>query len=174
VNKTFLVVLCALVCIGPGSSLGVGGQAGFPLSSRPSDDRFWAPDSTPAVVTIDIRPGGRRNLVKPSSSNSISVAILGSSKFDVTDVDVTTLRFGPAGAEPVNDPSLQDVNRDGIADLVAYYVVKHAGIACGDEQAPLVGGTHTGGSFEGSDRITTLCRIADPVLPIGPRPALRR
>ena len=175
-TRKLWVLLFALVCAGPGAS--IGGD----FASWPSSGDFMAPAAAPADVSIDIRPGGPRNLVKPSSGNLIAVAILGSDKFDVTDVDVTTLLFGPAGAAPAFDmldpgiyeQSLQDVNRDGIADLVSHYVVKYAGIACGDEEAPLSGSTLGGQAFEGTDRITTLCRIFDPEIPRNTRPTRLR
>jgi len=103
---------------------------------------------------IDIKPGSAPNSINTKSMGVVPVAILGSTSFDVLDVDVTTLAFGPAGAAPVHDLTnpdtfddhLQDVNGDGFDDLVSHYKQKETGIVCGDTEAPLIVST-TGGEF---------------------------
>jgi hypothetical protein len=115
-------------------------------------------------VDIDIRPRKERNRIHPTSRQIIPVAILGSEIFDVADVDVTTLAFGPAGASPAFDLtnprvyffSHRDVNGDGRKDLVSHYRSGETGIGAGDAQACLTGRTLDGTPFEGCDAITTL------------------
>jgi len=120
----------------------------------------------PAVieVDIDIKPGSFPNSINPKSMGVVPVAILGSATFDVTDVDVNTLAFGPDGAAPahdLNDPvtyanHLQDVNDDGFLDLVSHYRQKETGLATGDTEACISGETMGGTPIEGCDSVRVL------------------
>jgi hypothetical protein len=82
-------------------------------------------------VEIDIKPGSDPNSINPSLEGDLPVAILGSDSFDVEDVDVNTLAFGPDGApfEHGHGPHFEDLNGDGFTDLMAHYWVEETGIA---------------------------------------------
>ena len=114
-------------------------------------------------VEIYIKPGSEPNPINPLSRAVVPVAILGSDTFDVTDVDVTTLAFGPDGAPPALDLanpfvfwlSHRDVNGDGENDLLSYFQTENTGIAMGDAEACLTGKTLEGTPIEGCDAIVT-------------------
>ncbi len=118
----------------------------------------------PAIIEVglDIKPGSYPNSINVNRSTGvIPVAVLGSADFDVLEIDVSTLRFGPALAAPDHellDPAtfldhLEDVNGDGFVDLVSHYQVGETGLAPGDTEAYLIGVTLTGVPIEGVDSV---------------------
>ncbi len=121
----------------------------------------------PTPVDIDIDPGNFPNFIDPTCQVPITVAILGSVTFDVADVDVDTLAFGPSGAAAMgSDP--EDVNDDGLTDLVSSYLQDETGIVIGDTEACLTGILLDGTPFEACDsiEITNLCVVAGELLPL--------
>ncbi|MBW2495354.1 MAG: hypothetical protein JRE43_11430 [Deltaproteobacteria bacterium] len=109
-------------------------------------------------VDLDIRPRNDRNRVKPASRGVIPVAILGSDHFDVADVDVSTLAFGPSGAPRAHPrgPHFRDVNRDGWKDLLTHFRSDETGIEPGQMQACISGARLDGTPFRGCDAIRTV------------------
>ncbi len=112
-------------------------------------------------VEIDIRPGSDRNRVNPKSRGVIPVAILSTrladgdaTDFDATQVDETTLRFGPGEVGIAHRQAhVADVDGDGDRDLLLHFRTRGAGIACGDTEATLKGGTFDGMPITGAGAV---------------------
>ena len=112
-----------------------------------------APAMAPNLVDIDIKPGSDPNSINSRSMGLVPVAILGSDTFDVSEVDVSTLVFGPSDATPAHNGHLDDVNGDGLPDLVTHYVQKLTGLASSDTEACLTGETLDGTPIVACDAV---------------------
>ncbi|MEE9270904.1 MAG: hypothetical protein V3V49_11665, partial [Candidatus Krumholzibacteria bacterium] len=72
---------------------------------------------------MNISPSEPGNRLELDTQETVVVAILGSAEFDVTQLDVQSLAFGPDGAGPIAGtpedpfPRIEDVNEDGFDDL---------------------------------------------------------
>jgi hypothetical protein len=112
-------------------------------------------------IAIDIRPGSESNRINLSSRGAVPVAVLGTPTFDAAEVDPDSACFGDAEApderdcEPEGGGSLEDVNADGIDDLVLRFRTRETGIDPGDTVACLTGSLFGGTSIEGCDSIET-------------------
>ncbi len=105
------------------------------------------------LIDIDIAPGSDPNSINSKSMGLVPVAILGSDDFDVTEVDIATVTFGPGGAAPVHGGHLEDVNGDGLTDLVVHFVQKDTGLSDSDTEAVLDGFLLDGTHFCGMDDV---------------------
>jgi hypothetical protein len=108
------------------------------------------------TVSIDIKPGDGPATINTKSKGTIPVAILSSSTFDaVTQVDQTSLTFGHTG----NEKSLafcsgpQDVNGDGLLDLVCHFNTPLTQFQAGDTKGVLGGKIVGGNSITGTDAV---------------------
>jgi len=109
-----------------------------------------------AGTAIDIDPSSKLNIVDPGSEGLIAAAVLGSIDFDATQIDFSSVHLGTAGAGPVNDGHVVDINGDGFPDMVFHFEMHDTGIVCTDSVAVLAGKTFQGDRFTGSDDIMTL------------------
>jgi len=76
---------------------------------------------TVVTVGIDIKPGSDPNSINPKSKGVIPVAILTDQNFDAATIDVSTVVFGPAGAQPKHNGHIEDVDGDGDNDLMLHF-----------------------------------------------------
>lgn len=113
------------------------------------------------VAGIDIKPGSDPNSINLGSRGTIPVAILSSESFDATQVDPGSLTFGATGDEDslhlrgrdaVANCGVEDVDADGMDDLVCHFHTQETGLTVGDTEATLKG-VIDGVAFSASDSI---------------------
>jgi hypothetical protein len=111
--------------------------------------RFCQP-ARALTVSIDVKPGSFPNSIQRRSNGRVPVAILGSGTFSVRAVNPATVTF--AGA-PAASPSVEDVNADGIDDLVLHFATQALQLGDGDTAATLSGFLYDGTPFSGRDSV---------------------
>jgi hypothetical protein len=108
-------------------------------------------------INIDIKPGHGDSPVpiNPKSKGKIPVALLGSRDFRVSEVNVTSLTFGYTGDEASLSKcsGREDVNDDGVPDMVCHFENQLAAFSPTSEEAILKGRLDDGRLFEGRGRL---------------------
>ena len=103
------------------------------------------------VVPVSVVVGmPTRGAVNPHRVDMMPVTVLGSADFDATQVDASSIQFGPRNASPVLAGHVVDINNDHIVDMLFYFNAQDSGIVCGDIEAPLSGATFGGDAIAGS------------------------
>lgn len=110
--------------------------------------------TSPVVhINIEIKPGsGDLAPVNPKARGKIPVALLSSSEFNALDVDTTSLTFGATGYEPSLSKCAkagEDVNGDGLLDMVCHFENQVAHFQPGDLEGIVRGKTADGREIEG-------------------------
>jgi len=110
-----------------------------------------------STADIDIKPGSSPNSINTKNKGKIPVAILSSPSFSAPgSVDVSSLRFGHTGFEAslafcnVNG---EDVDRDGLLDLVCHFDTQLTAFQKGDTLGYLTGATQDGFPLFGVDSV---------------------
>lgn len=113
-------------------------------------------------IEIDIKPGGVTNPVNPKSNGKIPVAILSTPDFEAAFlIDKESLTFGRTGDEEslhrrgkaVPNCDTEDVNDDGMFDLVCHFNTQDTGFQSDDAEGILRGLTIEGVPIEGRDSV---------------------
>lgn len=120
------------------------------------------PSAGPLAVTIDIRPDGDNGkqpapLINPKSNGKIQVAILSSKTFNApVQVNMNSLTFGRSGTEKslaYCDTHRNDVNHDGMPDLVCFFNTANTNFQNGDTMGILEGTLMDGTAIQGLESI---------------------
>lgn len=120
-----------------------------------SDD----PEPEATHVEVLVRPTGDPSPINLASRGSVPVAVLSSEGFDAGTIDPGTVRFGPGEAAPRQERGhVEDVNGDGLDDMVFHFLTQEAGFSCDDTEATLTGETVEGKAFSGTAQVRILCR----------------
>jgi hypothetical protein len=105
-------------------------------------------------IALDIKPG---EYINPKSDGKFPVAILSNAQFNAPSaVDRGSLKFGRTGKEAslaFCNPHGEDVNGDGLPDLVCHFYAAKTGLQKGEQQAILTGATVTGQFIRGTRRV---------------------
>ena len=115
------------------------------------------PPAESASVQIDIKPGTFPNSINLGSNGVVPVAILSTPTFDARTVNPMTVLLAGANVKVKGKgtpmASFQDVNGDGIMDLVVHVSTDAFELTGGDTRAFLQGKTFDGAQVIGSDSV---------------------
>lgn len=112
----------------------------------------------PIEVTIDIKPGSDTNSINLGSNGNIPVAILSTADFSAATVDPATVTLAGAsvglkGKSDKLQASYDDVNNDGLTDLVLHISFEGLELEQGSTYATLEGSTYEGDMITGTDSV---------------------
>jgi len=113
---------------------------------------------TPIVTrVIGIKPGSREKTINRKSEGKIRVAIMSTADFSAPQlVNRTSLTFGHTGDEQslaFCNEGPEDVNGDGLPDLVCHFKTEVAGFQSGDNFGIVNGQTTDGSLFTAKDSV---------------------
>ena len=108
-------------------------------------------------IVIDIKPEGVPNSINLKSKGKVPVAILSTETFDATTVDVGSIVFAGAGVNVKNNgtfhASFEDVNADGLLDLMLHFNTQDLNLTTASTQATLTATTDTGRCISATDSV---------------------
>jgi N-acetylneuraminic acid mutarotase len=128
---------------------------GFDGHNSCATNEAFTPRLTNITVSIDIKPGSFPNSINPKSHGKIPVAILSTTEFDApSQVDRSSLTFGRTGDETsLAFCTIEDVNGDGLLDVVGHFYTEATGFKAGDTQGILKGKNIDGIPLKGTDSV---------------------
>jgi hypothetical protein len=110
-----------------------------------------------AWIIIDIKPGSDPNSINLGSHGGVPVAIFSTDEFDASTVDPVSITLAGATVRVKGKgtpmASLEDVDSDGLLDLVVHVETEALDLTEGDVEAVLEGMTFDGMMILGTDSI---------------------
>lgn len=143
--KLFISLFILVICVLPVSR---------PVSAHEEHEHLH--------VLIDIKPGSDPNVINLKNNGLVPVALFGSELLDVHNVDTATVTLGKLHHHESGVPSIkfhiEDVNLDGIADLVFFFATNNlrAVLDASDSAVCLHGNLVDGAHFCGHDAVRIL------------------
>lgn len=112
-------------------------------------------------VVIDIKPGSFPNTIQLKSAGVVPVAILSSGMFDATTINPDTVRLAGASVKMVGKSGkslahAEDVNGDGLLDLMCDVLTEEILLEPGDSIAVLEASTSDGRKIRGEDSVKVI------------------
>lgn len=142
---------------GLGQRVVLTGQSWFNTAGSYADWDYVNVAPTMLTVGIDIKPGSDPNSINLGSKGTIPVAILSTPDFDATTVDPVSVTLADASVKVKGNgspmASEEDVNLDGLTDLVVHVFTSGLELTDGDVEAVLEGETFAGIAIRGSDLV---------------------
>lgn len=116
-------------------------------------------------MAVDVKPGSFPNSINLAERGLLPIAILGSAELDVESIDPETLNVGDVSLSlrgsaraPKLAYSYEDVDGDGVTDLVAFFdvqaLVTHQVLTASTGALELVGARYDGVSIKGMDSVS--------------------
>jgi T5SS/PEP-CTERM-associated repeat protein len=136
---------------------------GTDLSGNPigGSDRI-VPVNCEEIATIDVDPWNMANEIRPNDSYTVPVSIMSTSvangepaDIDATQIDPTSLKFGPNQVPHTGAIITTDLDSDSDIDVVFGFDAFSSGIACGDTELTVEGRLYDTQEIVGMDSITT-------------------
>ena len=142
------------------TGINASGQiAGIGIHNNQVSGFLLTPVPPTQEVTIDIKPGDPSNTINLRSHGVIPVAILSSASFDALQVDPATVRLAGAAVKVAGNSGhflahAEDVNGDGLPDLLCQVYTDQFTVEEGATTAVLEARTFGGQLLQGEDTIT--------------------